>query len=173
MPINDLVLYVSLSIPWGILGWMAGYTTAHKAVLWSRTMPTLIERPIETPSKNPEGDRPWYRRSQTWIGAAVAFIGLFTAVQWYVQGEGTRRLAECQTVYANGFADAIQARADEAQIKDEAIDGAFIAFEAAMKGTIGRPEVEAAISRYNSARAAQKKAQTEHPYPQAPRDLCR
>jgi hypothetical protein len=180
MTINDLVLYVSLSIPWGIAGWLAGYTAGYKAVLWSRTMPTTIERPTETPSKNSEDGRPWYRRTQTWTGAAVAAIGLVTGLQWFLGGAETRRVAEethrlavCQSAYASGFADAIEARADETRTKDDAIDGAFIAFEAAFKGTIGRPEVEAAISKYNTARAAQKKAQAENPYPMAPRDLCK
>lgn len=185
MTLNDTVLYLALSIPWGVAGWLAGFVTGYKAITWSRTMPTLIERPIETPSENVSNEpieAPWYRRSQTWLGVAVAVIGLVTAVQWYFGGaetrrvaEETHRLAQCQAAYANGFADAIDARTKENAAVASGQDALWTLVD---KGfTAPSPELRDEFQRqlriYLDARAKAREAQIENPYPPAPRDLCK
>lgn len=184
MTMTDSLVYIVLSVPWAVAGFLAGFTAGVKANLWSRTVDYApVERPSETASRNSEDApraTPWYRRGQTWLGTAVAAIGIFTAVHWYSQGRETdriardnERLAQCTAAYATGFADALDARADETRRKDEAIDTVFETISNAFGGVGGRPEVEKAFRDYVTARNEQKKAQTEHPLPPAPREVCR
>lgn len=184
MTMTDSLVYIVLSIPWAVAGFLAGFTAGVKANLWSRTVEySPIERPSETPSRNPGSEPvrvPWYRRGQTYLGAAVAAVGIVTGLQWYTSGQETERIArdnerltQCTAAYATGFADALDARADETRRKDEAIDTVFETISNAFGGIGGRPEVEKAFRDYVTARNAQKKAQTEHPLPPAPREVCK
>jgi hypothetical protein len=184
MTINDTVLYITLSIPWGVAGWLAGFVTGYRAILWSRTMPTtLIDRPTEAPPKSPDTALPWYRRSRFWLGTAVAAIGLFTAGQWYFQGEDTQRVAEdtkriatCQAAYANGFADAIDARTKESYAVADGQDQLWMIFQEGVGATPPadiRERFRVKLNEYLTARAKVKAAQAENPLPPAPRDLCK
>lgn len=179
MTLNDTVLYIALSIPWGVAGFLAGFTAGCKANLWSITMPTpLIERPIETPSENPAGGsgrKPWYRSSQAWIGAAVAAIGLATAGQWYVSGQDTKHLTECTAAYANGYADALERRTVEAQKVTDGQDKLWMLFQEAMNTAPSqdlRDRFKVQLDSYLEARAKSRQAQIQNPYPEPPRDVC-
>lgn len=176
---TESVLYIVLSIPWAVAGFLAGFTAGVKANLWSRTMsPAIVERPTETPSRNPEdGPKavPWYRRSQTWIGGAVAAIGIVTGVTWYSSGQETARLVECQNAYANGAADALEARAKAQQSVTDAQDGLWFLIDRGLTAPTPeiRDEFKAKLSDYVHAREEAKKTQATNPYPEAPREVCR
>jgi hypothetical protein len=175
--ITDTVIYLILSVPWAAAGFLAGFTAGVKADVWSHAMPT-IERPTATPSDNPEDEpsrAPWYRRSQTWIGAAVALVGVVTGIQWYIQGADTKRLVECQNAYASGVADALDARTEAQRSVTEAQDGLWFLINQGLAAPSPeiRDQFRAKLDQYVHAREESKKTQAEKPYPAAPREVCK
>lgn len=182
----DTLLYLTVAIPWGVACFMAGVVTGTKVDLWSRNMtqPPIV-RPTETPSRNPRGERnamPWYRRSNLWIGSAVAAIGIFTSTQWYLSGQQAEdqarradELSKCIAAYSTGFADAIDARSAEAAKVTEGQDRLWLLFQEAVNSAPSpelRERFRIQINEYFDARQKSKQAQIENPYPKPPRDVC-
>jgi urease accessory protein UreF len=120
--------------------------------------------------------RPTY---QSVMGVVVVLLGLATAVQGIYQDSATRRVANCTRAYANGFADAIDARSEASAASQNALDGWMTTLDELL--TRATPETDTAAARerfrlstaeYLSKRAEFKKQQAEHPLPPPPRDVC-
>lgn len=107
------------------------------------------------------------------IAAVLIVLGTATAVQSYAQSEATARLTDCQTAYANGFADALDARSTATAEAQDALDELLGKVATLTPTPQGRAEFRDALDDYLDKRAEAKKAQKEHPYPPAPRDVCK
>jgi hypothetical protein len=84
----------------------------------------------------------------------------------------TERTAQCLKNYANGTADAIDARTAAANTAAEALDELFEEFLKATPDQAGRDRARALFEDYVAKRKAARQAQVDHPYPPAPRNLC-
>jgi hypothetical protein len=124
------------------------------------------------------------RRRQFWtsekvVGAFLVLLGLFTAGQGLYQDSATRRVAECTRGYANGFADALEARAGANAEAQEALDEWMTTLDRLMTDVSpgadpadARDRFRDATADYLAKRAEAKKQQAENPFPPAPRDVC-
>jgi hypothetical protein len=187
MTLPDAVTYIVQTIPWSVAGFLLGSWSQSRFNPRSRPMTSpLSEGAVVTaPRTGVDGSDagPWYKNSRTWIGLAVALIGLVTGIQWFLGGAETRRvadethrLAQCQSAYANGFADALDARTKESTAVADGQDGMWLLFQEALN-TAPSPDIRerfrVQLDTYFSARAKTKAAQVENPFPPAPRDLCK
>lgn len=126
------------------------------------------------------GLRRWWRsaRSSEWrvstniIAVLMVLLAGFTAVQGYVQDDRTDRLTVCLTAYADGFADALDARSDANADAQGALDDLMVTVGAVLTRAEDRGQLVAAVQEYLRQRAEAKKTQAENPYPPAPRDAC-
>lgn len=119
------------------------------------------------------------------LGMLVVGLGLATAVQGLYQdsqtrelAEQTRRTADCTRAYANGFADALDARASASSSAQDALDELMSTVgQLTTGGAAGTPaareKFRAALEDYLRKRAESKAQQERNPFPPAPRDLCR
>lgn len=161
--------YIAESLPWAIAGLLAGYFMARSTVAVATIAAAAKE---EIPVADQPSRRPRFSATHV-IGVVVALLGIFTAVQSYVQGEATERLAVCTQAYSNGFADAIEERSKASADAQNALDDFITAVAKATPTEAGRDQVRKAFDDYLSKRATAKKAQAENPYPAPPRDVCR
>jgi hypothetical protein len=114
------------------------------------------------------------------IAAFLVLLGLFTAAQSWYQSERTRQNAECTRAYADGFADALDARSEASAAAQNALDAWMTTLDELMTKTppgadptASRERFRAATVEYLSKRAEAKKQMRDNPFPAAPRDLCR
>lgn len=107
------------------------------------------------------------------LGTVIVVLGVFTAVQSYVQGEATARLADCQTAYSNGFADALDARSEATAEAQDALDELLTTVAGITPTPQGQDTFRDALKDYLDKRAKAKETQAENPYPPAPRDVCK
>lgn len=109
------------------------------------------------------------------IAAVLVALGLATAVQSYVHSEATARLTACQTAYANGFADALDARSKASAEAQEALDTWMATLNSVIQAPSAdaREKIRKAFQDYLEARRDAKETQRDHPYPPAPRDVCK
>lgn len=167
--------YITQSVPWIAVGLLVGFFMARSTVAVEQ-IADVVQNEAGHMSGNDKSD-PKPRRSRFTsthvLGAVVVVLGVFTAVQGYVQGEATARLTECQTAYANGFADALEARSEASADAQDAVDELWSTVAAIMQSPQGREEFAAALDKYQKRRADARKAQEEHPFPPAPRDMCK
>ena len=123
--------------------------------------------------------RRWRPSYQSAMGVVVVLLGLATAAQAIYQDSATRRVTNCTRAYANGFADAIDARSETSTASQNALDGWMTTLDELLTQTTPGTDPTAARGRFRSAtaeylakRAEFKKQQAEHPLPPPPRDVC-
>lgn len=169
-------LYITQSVPWIVAGLLVGFFMGRSTVAVEAIADVVQHEAVSMSGTDKDSrDRPHRSRFTTIhvVAAVVVLLGIFTAVQSYVQGEATARLTECQTAYANGFADALDARSAATSDAQDALDDLLSTVAALTPTPEGREAFVDALDEYLSKRADAKKAQAEHPYPPAPRDVCK
>lgn len=164
--------YIVESTPWIVVGLLVGFfmgssTAAVEAIA------DAVQDEGEIMSDAPVRERRPRFTTTVVLGVVIAVLGVFTAVQSYVQSAATDRLTECQVAYANGFADALDARSSATSEAQNALDEFLSTAAAAVPTSEGRDQVRKALAEYLAKRADAKKAQAEHPFPPAPRDVCK
>lgn len=172
--------YMSQSLPWIIAGLIVGFLMGRSTVAADAIAGAVQAKGDKmsgtseiAPEREPRGAARRVRFSSFNVLLVVVIVlGVFTAVQSYVQGEATQRLAACQTAYSNGFADALDARSQATSQAQDALDELLSKAASAVPSTEGREQVRRALSDYLAKRAEAKRTQKEHPFPPAPRDVC-
>lgn len=177
-------LYTLHSLGWSSAGLVLG-------VVLDRVVLALQQIAHTTRSEDhvPTTDRP--SRRQRWqslfnsvvVPAVVIAMAIATAVQGVVtarinaaQDDETKRVLNCQQAYGNGFADAIDARANTNREAQDALDELMTVVGELTTGGASPAASErfrTALSDYLAKRATAKQQQKENPYPPAPRDLCK
>lgn len=138
---------------------------------------------MHTPDR-PSRRQRWQRRfGASVVPAVLIVLAIVTALQGVVtsrinadQDAETKRIQDCQAIYANGFADAIDARANTNRESQEALDELMATVGELATGPgspAAREKFRAALADYLAKRETAKKRQQENPYPPAPRDLCK
>lgn len=162
--------YIVQSTPWIVAGLLVGFFVGRSTVA-----ATVIIDAVQGEGDDMRDAAPTKRfrfTSNGVIAALLIVLGTATAVQSYVQSEATARLTECQTAYANGFADALDARSAASVQAQAAQDDLWTKVAALTPTPQSRDVFRAALAEYLTKRAAAKKAQAEHPFPDPPRDVC-
>lgn len=113
-----------------------------------------------------------WRVSTNLIGVLLILLGVGTAAQGYVLDSRTQRVAVCVSAYADGFADAIEARSQPLREAQDALDELMITVGAVISRTEGRDELVRAVRDYLRKRAEARESQERNPYPPAPREAC-
>lgn len=168
--------YLTQSVPWILAGLLVGFFVGRSTAAVDAIAVAVQDEgepmPEDTPARDARRRRPRVTVNGV-LGAVIVALGIFTAVQSYVQSEATAKLTECQTAYANGFADALDARSSASAAAQDALDELLAAVAEITPTPDGRDLFRAALDEYLSKRAEAKKTQKEHPYPPAPRDVCK
>jgi len=176
--VNPLLTYVIQSGIWAVCGFVIGFLAG--------VLVRDIRRDVHRIAEVVEGEAavednlpcvPRWRRQwlRPLIGIVVITLGIFTAVQGVWQGAELRRVSGCQQAYSNGFADAIDARTQASGDAQNALDKLMSTVGAVMQSAdpARRGDLQQAIRDYLDARTRAKATQQAHPYPPAPRDLCK
>ena len=159
------------------LGW--SFFGALMGVLIDRTLADL-RRAISTEA--PVNQNVKRRFGGAVVPAVLVVLAIVTALSTGInantnnaQDEEDRRIQQCQLAYANGFADALDARSDATTAAQLALDDLMteIGALAAAPSVDNSARFQAALSEYLAKRAEARKQQQENPYPPAPRDLCK
>lgn len=124
----------------------------------------------------------WWDRVNARVVIAVLVVGLgvLTVAQGLVQSAAVRRISECNTAFANQFADALEARSSASQQAQDALDelmtvvGQLGATPPTSEADLAsrRETYRKAITGYLAKRAEVKAQQTKNPYPKPPRESC-
>jgi len=165
--------YITQSVPWIALGLIAGFFMGRSTVAVTAIADAVQDEGDVVPGTISKPARKWRFTATHAIGVVVIVLGVFTAVQSYVQADATNQLAVCQQAYTNGFADAIDARSAASQEAQDALDDLLSTVASITPTPQGRDQFRDALTEYLAKRAAAKQAQKEHPYPPAPRDVCK
>lgn len=166
-----LLLYIVQTAPWVAAGLLVGFFVGRSTVAAAVIIDAAQGEGDEMPS-SPRKHR--FRVTLNgFIAAALVGLGIATAVQAAVQGAATSRLTDCQTAYANGFADALDARSKATAEAQDALDGLLGTVALLTPTPEGRQQFWDALNDYLDKRAEAKKTQAENPYPPAPRDVCK
>lgn len=168
------VLYIIQSTPWIVAGLLVGFFVGRATAAADAVTEAVQGEGDEMrdPSK-PSKRRKMRITSNSVIALVLIVLGTATAVQSYMQSQATARLTECQTAYANGFADALEARSKATAEAQDAQDELWTAVASLTPTEEGRAAFWAALNEYLDKRAAAKKTQAEHPFPDPPRDVCK
>lgn len=171
-------LYITQSVPWILVGLVVGWFMGRSTVAVEVIADAVHDDEVDDMSGNDRSNNaePRHARFTTIhaLGLVVVLLGIFTAVQGYVQGEATARLVDCHRAYSTGFADAIDARSRAAADSQAALDDLLMKVSLALPNTeSGGEQVRIALTDYLKKREEAKKTQAENPYPPAPRDLCK
>lgn len=164
------LLYIVQSAPWIVAGLLVGFFVGRSTVAAAVIIDAVQGEGDDMPSKP---KRKFRFTSNGVIAALLIVLGTATAVQSWAQSEATARLTECQTAYANGFADALDARSEATSAAQDALDELLSTVAAIAPTPEGRQTFRLALEDYLSKRAEAKKTQAENPYPPAPRDVCK
>jgi hypothetical protein len=173
-------LYILHALGWSLAGAVVG-------VLLDRAVLALQQIARTTTKEEPvaEADQPRNRRrfGRSVVPAVLVVLAIVTAVQSIItartdanQDAETRRVQNCQVAYANGFADALDARAQAQTAAQEALDELMTTVGTLTTGAASpeaREKFRAALSDYLAKRETAKRKQKDNPYPPAPRDLCK
>lgn len=168
--------YASHAAVWSLAGLSAGLVIGASLVINARSTGTEDVMPDELPT--PAGrERRWWRvvRGNV-VALALVLLAAGSAIQvvWATEADG--RITECLKGYANGFADAIDARSAASAEAQEAVDALWqsvgkLTTSAASPDV--RDQFQRSLAEYLSKREKAKQQQQENPYPPAPRDLCK
>lgn len=165
--------YLAESVPWILGGLVVGYLMGRSTVAVEAIADAVQDEGDAVSNKATTGKRRMRFTSNGVIAVVLIGLGIATAVQTYVQGEATARLTACQTAYANGFADALDARSKASSDAQDALDELLSTVAAIAPTPNGRDQYRAALEEYNAKRTEAKRTQAENPYPPAPRDVCK
>lgn len=168
--------YLTQSVPWILAGLLVGFFVGRSTAAVDAIAVAVQDEGGSMPEDKPVQDTRRRRPRLTVngaLGAVIVALGIFTAVQSYVQSEATAKLTACQTAYANGFADALDARSSATAEAQDALDELLSTVASITPTPEGRDQFREALAEYLSKRADAKKTQKEHPYPPAPRDVCK
>ncbi|MFE0021896.1 hypothetical protein [Amycolatopsis sp. NPDC059021] len=170
---SDLWAYVFESAAWALLGFVGGYLLGRAARDVHRVA-TAITTEDTVPDDQPPRSRLRAPGGHVILGLVVVLLGVLTVAQGIVTNNATRRIAECQAAYSNGFADALDARADATADAQTALDELMRAISGYLANPPVPPDkVRTAIGDYLAQRAKAESERQQHPYPPPPRDLCR
>ena len=194
----SLLLYVFASVGWSAIGFVFGVLTIRSAYRLGLVAGAVtMEDPMAVLPEKPQPRQPRliggrFRIVNVAVGALLVLIGVFSAVSGLVLEKRTaavieqnasqdvldRELLRCQQAYANGFADALEARtapAVEAQT-------ALYSWMKIVRDVIAAPAVDqqgqaAALERFQQATTEYldkleklQKQQIQNPYPPPPRE---
>lgn len=167
--------YITQSVPWITVGLLVGFFMARSTVAVEQ-IADAVQHEVESMSGNDEKTQKSRRTRFTTthvLGIVLVLLGTFSAVQAMVQSNATNRLTECQLAYADGFADALDARSKAATEAQEAQDELWSTVASLSPTPESREVFRDALNEYLKKRAAAKKAQADHPFPEPPRDVCK
>lgn len=167
--------YLIQSVPWIAVGLLVGFILARSTVAVEQ-IADAVQIEVESMSGIDDGvvkDRRSRFTATHVLGVVVVLLGVFTAVQSYVQGEATATLTECQLAYADGFADALDARSAATSEAQDALDELLTTVAQLTPTPESRQVFRDALNEYLDKRAEAKKTQAENPYPEPPRDVCK
>ena len=141
---------------------------------WQRTRSWYSERPLCTRIRG------WWKRARhsEWrlstniIGLLMIFLSVATGVQGYILDSRTQQVAACVSAYADGFADAIEARSNANRESQDALDELMVTVGAVLTRTADRDRLVLAVQDYLRKRVEAKTTQARNPFPAAPRDAC-
>lgn len=164
--------YIVNGLIWSAAGFIAGWLAGRASRDITRIAGAVAKEGTVPPST--PNDR-WARAYRLAVPVLVVALGIATAVQGAYQSAALQRVAACQTAYSSGFADAIDARSSAAADAQDALDALMTKVGDALQHSDpeSRAEVQRAVDDYLAARAKSKQTQQDHPYPPAPRDLCK
>lgn len=172
--------YAVESVPWIVAGLIAGFFMGRSTVALTVIAHAVQVRdnersPMPEQDPAPPATKRWRFSLVHVMGAALIGLSVFGVVQNNAQDDATARLAVCQAAYANGFADALDARSKASAESQVALDE----WMAKVNAIIQAPTAEAAaqirraFADYQAARSEAKKKQEANPYPDPPRDVCK
>lgn len=176
--------YLVHAIGWSSAGAVVG-VLLDRAVLALRQIARSPrqEDPVQTPDPSPRRQRVRRVFGASVVPAVLIVLAVVSAVQGWTtsrtnaaQDAEVTRVQTCQLAYANGFADAIDARANATREAQDALDELMtVVGELTSSGgsAAAGERFRAALSDYLTKRATAKQRQLDNPYPPAPRDLCR
>lgn len=162
--------YIVQSVPWALVGLLAGFFLGRSIVAVEAVTDAGPDEEATVPT--PPRRRPRIS-GNTVIAAVLIVFGLLGAAQAYTQSNATDRIVGCLRDYGNQVADALDARGTATTEAQQALDDLLGQVSSATPTAEGRDLVRRALAEYLSKRAAAKTAQAEHPYPPAPRDVCK
>lgn len=168
------LLYIVQSTPWIAMGLLIGFFLGRSTVAAEAIIQAVQPEGDEMPNPStPKKRRRARFTSNGVIAGLLILLGTATAVQAYVQSQDTARLNECQTAYANGFADALDARSKASVEAQDAQDELWTTVASLSPAPESREVFRQALADYLKKRAQAKKAQAENPFPEPPRDVCK
>lgn len=170
----SVLTYLAERAPWVAVGLLAGYLFG-RGVRDLETIAAAVS-PEESIMDKPKRFRALRKiTGMHALGIVVFVLAVGTVVQGYVHNEYTRQNAECTRAYANGFADAIEARSESTAAAQQALDDLMSQVGQLSTGAASpesRERFRAALAEYLAKRAEDKKQRQENPFPAPPRDVC-
>lgn len=174
--------YFVESVPWLVVGLIGGFVLGRSTVALSAIADAAQRRDNEGGSMSDvetgSVSKPVKQRRFSLIhviGLALIGLSVFSAIQDNAQDEATARLTECQLAYADGFADALDARSKASLESQEALDAWMTRVNAVIQAPSPQAaeEIRKAFTEYLEARREAKETQKTNPYPDPPRDVCK
>lgn len=167
--------YLAERAPWIAVGLLAGYLFG-RGVRDLETIAAAVS-PEESTMDKPKRFKAFMRKVTGLhvLGVVVFILAVGTVVQGYIHNEYTRQNAECTRAYANGFADAIEARSESTAAAQQALDDLMTQvgqLSAGVASPESRERFRAALADYLAKRQEDKKQRQENPFPAPPRDVC-
>lgn len=178
-------IYLLHALGWSAAGAVVGVLLDRGVLaLQQIARATTQEEPVAAPEQ-PARHTVRRRFGGSVVPAVLVVLAIITTVQSVVtaqtnnaQDEETRRVVACQLAYANGFADALEARSTATTEAQNALDDLMntvgqLTTTSPREAAETRERFRAALATYLGKRAEAKKQQQQNPYPPPPRDLCK
>lgn len=168
------LLYVVQSVPWIAAGLLVGFFVGRSTVA-AEAITDAVQQEGDDVRESSGPKKKFRFTSNGVIAALLVVLGIATAVQAVVQNQADARQDACQTAYANGFADALDARSQSSREAQDALDAWMTKVNAIIQAPTpeARGQILQAFKDYLAARQEAKDTQADHPFPPAPRDVCK
>lgn len=179
-------IYLVHALGWSASGAVVGVLLDRGVLaLQQIARATTQEEPVAAPDQPAHGRKLQRQFGRSVVPAVLVVLAIVTAVTSVVtartnnaQDMETRRVVACQAAYANGFADALEARSTATTEAQNALDDLMATVGQLTTSNAGeavetRERFRAALAAYLGKRAEAKKQQQQNPYPPPPRDLCK